>query len=114
MSADCLFCKIVAGDIPSTEVFRDGRVMAFEDIHPAAPQHILVVPLEHVGMLASATERHEALIGHMVIVADGIAAERGVQNSGYRLTVNQGTDSGQEVEHLHLHITGGRKLGPIA
>ena len=114
MTADCLFCQIVSGDIPSTEVYRDDRVMAFEDISPSAPQHVLVVPVAHITFLRTADESHESLIGHMALVADRIAAERGVQTSGFRLTINQGPDSGQAVDHLHLHMTGGRKLGPIA
>lgn len=114
MAPDCLFCKIVSGDIPATEVFRDDRVMAFEDINPVAPKHVLVVPVEHVTFLRTAGDSHEALIGHMALVADRIAAERDVQISGFRLTINQGPDSGQEVDHLHMHMTGGRKLGPIA
>lgn len=114
MNANCLFCKIVSGDIPSTQVYRDERVMAFEDINPVAPEHVLVVPVGHITFLRAADESHEALIGHMALVADQIAAERGVQASGYRLTINQGQDSGQVVDHLHVHMTGGRQLGPIA
>ena len=114
MSADCLFCKIVSGEIPSTEVYRDDRVVAFEDINPIAPQHVLVVPVRHITFLHTADDSDESLIGHMALIADRIAAERGIQNSGFRLTINQGPDSGQEVDHLHMHMTGGRKLGPIA
>jgi histidine triad (HIT) family protein len=114
MDRDCLFCNIVSGDIPSTRVYRDDRVMAFRDINPIAPQHILVIPLQHLTFLRTADESHEALIGHMAVTADRIAAEQGIQDSGFRLTINQGSDAGQEVDHLHLHITGGRKLGQIA
>ena len=114
MDRDCLFCNIVSGDIPSTRVYRDDRVMAFRDINPIAPQHILVIPLQHLTFLRTADESHEALIGHMAVTADRIAAEQGIQDSGFRLTINQGSDTGQEVDHLHLHITGGRKLGQIA
>lgn len=114
MNADCLFCKIVAGDVPSAEVYRDDRVMVFEDINPAAPQHVLIVPVEHITSLRTTDDSHEALVGHMALIADRIAVERGVQTSGFRLTINQGPDSGQEVDHLHMHMTGGRKLGPIA
>lgn len=114
MSVDCLFCKIVAGDVPSTEVYRDDRVMVFEDINPTAPQHVLIVPVEHITFLRTADDSHEALVGHMALIADRIAGERGIQTSGFRLTINQGPDSGQEVDHLHMHMTGGRKLGPIA
>jgi histidine triad (HIT) family protein len=113
MDPDCLFCKIISGDIPSTEVYRDDRVMAFLDIAPAAPEHILVIPLEHVTFLREADESHEALIGHMTLAADRIARERGIQDSGYRLTINQGPDAGQEVDHLHMHVLGGQRLGRV-
>ncbi len=114
MDPDCLFCKIISGDIPSTEVYRDDRVMAFLDIAPAAPEHILVIPLQHITFLRTNDESHEALIGHMALTADRIALDRGIQDSGYRLTINQGPDAGQEVDHLHMHVTGGRRLGVIA
>ena len=114
MDPDCLFCKIVAGDIPSTEVYRDDRVMAFLDIGPSAPEHILVIPLQHITFLRDADDSHEALIGHMALTADRIASERCIQDTGYRLTINQGPDAGQEVDHLHMHLLGGRRLGGIA
>jgi len=114
MDPDCLFCKIGAGDIPSTEVYRDDRVMAFLDIAPSAPEHILVIPLQHITFLRDADDSHEALIGHMALTADRIASERGIQDTGYRLTINQGPDAGQEVDHLHMHLLGGRRLGGIA
>ena len=114
MDQDCLFCKIISGDIPSTEVHRDDRVVAFLDIAPAAPEHILVIPLEHLTFLRDADESHEALIGHMALTAARIAQQRGIQDSGYRLTINQGPDAGQDVDHLHLHVVGGQKLGRIA
>jgi histidine triad (HIT) family protein len=114
MDPDCLFCKIISGDIPSTEVYRDDRVMAFLDIAPAAPEHILVIPLEHITFLRDADDSYEALIGHMALAADRIAFDRCIQDSGYRLTINQGPDAGQDVDHLHMHIVGGQKLGRIA
>ena len=113
MDTDCLFCKIVAGDIPSTEVYRDDSVIAFLDINPVAPEHVLVIPLEHITFLRYAYDSDEALIGHMALTADRIAREHGIQDSGYRLTINQGLDAGQEVDHLHMHLLGGRKLGRI-
>jgi histidine triad (HIT) family protein len=88
--------------------------MAFLDIAPAAPEHILVIPLEHITFLRDADDSHEALIGHMALAADRIAFDRGIQDSGYRLTINQGPDAGQDVDHLHMHIVGGQKLGRIA
>jgi len=113
MDPDCLFCKIISGDIPSTEVYRDDSVIAFLDIAPAAPEHILVIPLEHITFLRDADDSDKALIGHMALAADRIALECGIQDSGYRLTINQGLDAGQEVDHLHMHLLGGRKLGRI-
>ena len=113
MDSNCLFCKIILGDIPSTEVYRDDSVIAFLDIAPVAAEHILVIPLTHITFLRDSDDSDEALIGHMALVADRIALERGIQNSGYRLTINQGLDAGQEVDHLHMHLLGGRKLGRI-
>ena len=111
MASECLFCKIISGEIPSTQVYRDERVMAFLDITPVAPEHVLVVPLEHLTFLDLVDH---SLIGYMALAGDRIASERGIRESGFRLTMNQGEDSGQEIDHLHLHITGGHPLGPIA
>ena len=111
--SDCIFCKIVAGEIPSAAVYRDESVMAFEDVSPLAPTHVLVVPASHVGRLAGLSDSDEKLLGHMVTVADQIAAERGIQHRGYRLVINQGEEAGQAVEHLHLHLIGGRPLGAL-
>ena len=113
MDSDCLFCKIISGDILSIEVYRDDRVMAFLDIAPVAPEHILVIPLQHVTFLRDADESHEALIGHLALAADRIARGRDIQDSGYRLTINQGPDAGQEVDHLHMHLLGGQRLGRV-
>ncbi len=109
----CIFCKIVAGEIPGTPVYRDDRVTAFDDINPAAPTHVLVVPTDHVGFLRDMDESTETLLGHMVLVAKEVAAERGIEGSGYRLVLNQGQDAGQMVDHLHLHLIGGRPLGAL-
>ncbi len=113
MADECVFCSIVTGDIPSTEAYRDDRVMAFDDINPSAPVHVLVVPTSHVTFLRDASEEHEALIGRMALVADRIAAEKGLRDGGYRLTINQGRDAGQVVDHLHMHMLGGGRLGPL-
>ncbi len=114
MDQDCVFCNIVSGAIPSTEVYRDDRVMAFLGIDPVAPQHIIVIPVEHVTFLSNAVESHEPVIGHMALMADRIALERGIRDSGYRLTINQRSDADQSVDHLHMHVIGGRPLGPMA
>lgn len=111
---DCLFCKIAQGELPSEAVYRDDRVLAFEDISPSAPVHLLVIPISHVTFLSGLDERSEALIGHMTLVARDLAQQQGVDESGYRLVINQGADAGQMVDHLHLHLLGGAPLGGLA
>lgn len=111
MPADCLFCRIAAGDIPATIVHEDDLVIAFRDIEPRAPTHILVVPREHLGSAADLDDGHEPLLGRIVAVANRLAAAEGVAETGYRLVTNIGGDGGQSVEHLHLHLLGGRHLG---
>lgn len=110
MSDDCLFCKIIAGDIPSTEVYRDDDVFAFEDINPAAPIHILVIPTKHLKDVATANEEDTALLGKLMLVANKIADEKGLTEKGFRYVINTGSDGGQTVYHLHLHVIGGRAL----
>ncbi|MBI4306697.1 MAG: histidine triad nucleotide-binding protein [Chloroflexi bacterium] len=111
---NCIFCKIVAGQIPSTQVHRDESVMAFNDIRPLAPTHILVIPLEHVTFVNQTRAEDEKLIGHMVRVGGSVAQKAGIEKSGYRISINQGRDAGQELDHLHLHVLGGRPLGRSA
>jgi histidine triad (HIT) family protein len=108
-----LFEKIIAGDLPATVVYRDDRVIAFLDIRPAAPVHILIVPHKPIPTADDIADQDESLIGHMVIVARDIARSQGIAKSGYRLIVNCNADGGQEVYHLHLHLLGGRPLGPM-
>ena len=108
-----LFEKIIAGDLPATVVYRDSRVIAFLDIRPAAPIHILIVPHKPIPTVNDVEDSDEALIGHMVLVARDIAKQQGIAESGYRLIVNCNADGGQEVYHLHLHLLGGRPLGPM-
>jgi histidine triad (HIT) family protein len=108
-----LFEKIIAGELPATVVYRDARVIAFLDIRPAAPVHILIVPHKPIPTVNDIEASDEALIGHMVIVARDIAKQQGIAESGYRLIVNCNADGGQEVYHLHLHLLGGRPLGPM-
>lgn len=104
--SDCLFCRIVAGEIPSRRVFEDDRTYAFEDIAPKAPTHVLVVPKEHVDGIAAADD--EALVGHVFVTAARIARDRGLAD--YRLVVNNGEGAGQSVFHLHVHLLAGRTL----
>ena len=108
-----LFEKIIAGELPANFVYRDSRVVAFMDIRPAAPVHILIVPNKVIPTTDDIEDADEALLGHMVIVARDLARQHGVAKSGYRLILNCNPDSGQEVYHLHLHLIGGRPLGPM-
>lgn len=111
MENDCLFCKIIKGEIPSSKVYEDEDVLAFRDINPVAPIHILLIPKKHISSLAEVREEDGGLIAKMHQVVNKIAKQEGFENSGYRLIVNCGKDSGQEVMHLHFHILAGAKLG---
>ena len=108
-----IFSKIIAKEIPSDIVYQDDRVTAFKDINPQAPTHILIVPNKEIPTVNDVTEEDEALLGHLFIVARKIAEEQGIAENGYRLLINCGSDGGQEVFHLHMHLLGGRKLGPM-
>lgn len=106
----CLFCKIVAGTIPCDEVFSDENFLAFRDIAPQAPTHILLIPRTHLTGLADLQDNHAGLIGEMMVRGSKIAAQEHLAAGGYRFVINCGADGGQMVDHLHLHILGGRKL----
>ena len=106
---DCLFCKIIAGDIPSAKVYEDDTVLAFRDIAPQAPTHILVIPKEHISGCNGVTPDNSGVVAHMFQVIPQIAAAEGLVN-GYRIVSNCGEDAGQTVPHLHFHILGGKKL----
>ena len=107
--ADCLFCKIIAGDIPSTKVYEDDSVFAFRDIAPQAPTHILVIPKAHISGCDGVTMDNSAVVAHIFEVIPKIAAAEGLTN-GYRVVSNCGSDAGQTVQHLHFHILGGKAL----
>ena len=111
LATDCLFCKIIAGEIPSTEVYSDDDIYAFRDINPAAPTHLLVIPKKHLTDVKSADAEDEALMGKLLLRANDIAAEQGLTDDGFRYVINTGSNGGQTVFHLHLHILGGRQLG---
>lgn len=111
MTDTCIFCKIIAGAIPSQTVYRDDLVTAFRDIAPIAPTHILIVPNQHIPSLAEMGEAHAELVGRVVKVANDLAASEGIAESGYRFITNVGPDSGQAVFHVHFHLLGGRSLG---
>ncbi len=107
---NCIFCKIINGEAPSTIVFRDERATAFRDLHPVAPTHILVVPNKHIGSVNDVALEDESVLGHLFLVAQQIAEQEGIAASGYRLIVNNGPDANQVVFHLHLRILGGGRL----
>lgn len=106
----CLFCKIVAGQIPCTKLYEDEHILAFEDINPQAPVHALVIPKTHLSTLDDASPEHQALLGQVMLVGAQIAREKGVAQSGYRSIINCRESAGQVVFHLHLHIMGGRDM----
>ena len=107
---DCVFCQIVAGKIPSETLYQDEEVIAFRDINPLAPTHVLIIPKRHIASLAQLTDDEMPLVGHMARVANQLAREEGVAESGYRLVINSGEQGGQLVPHLHMHLLGGRRL----
>jgi histidine triad (HIT) family protein len=107
---DCIFCRIVAGEIPADIVYQDGELLAFRDINPQAPTHILIIPKSHIPSLTNITEKHRALMGNIVLLAKNLAEKEGISDKGYRLSVSTGADGGQLVPHVHFHLLGGRKL----
>ena len=112
MAQDCLFCRMAGGEIPVDTLYRDDRCFVLRDIHPRAPVHLLIIPLQHFEYPKDMTEASEALVGHLFTVAREMAQREGVATEGYRLATNQGDNAGQTIPHLHLHLVGGRKLGP--
>ena len=107
---DCLFCKIIAGQIPGALVYQDERLVAFKDINPQAPMHVLVVPRRHIASLNELNAGDDGLVGEMVRRAAALAAEHGHAEHGYRTVFNCNADAGQTVFHIHLHVLGGRRL----
>ncbi len=110
---DCLFCKMVEKEIPTEIVYEDADVMAFKDIAPKAPVHVLIIPKKHLENVEDAAAEDQLLLGKIQLVAQKLARELGIADTGYRVLTNCGTDSGQEVYHLHYHLVGGRTLGDI-
>lgn len=107
---DCIFCKIIAGEIPSNKVYEDDTVLAFHDINPQMPVHVIIIPKTHIASAADVNEENSAVISHIFEVIAKIAKELGLDN-GYRIINNCGEDGGQTVKHLHFHLLGGEKLG---
>ncbi len=108
MSENCLFCKIAGGTIPSAKVYEDEVCVAFNDISPQAPTHILIIPREHFASLDKAASGHQATLGHLLLTAAEIARDKGFSEDGYRVVINTNADGGQTVFHLHVHLLGGR------
>lgn len=107
---DCLFCKIVSGDIPAEILYQDEQVLAFRDISPQAPTHILIIPKRHITTINDIAEEDAKLIGQMVLTAKKLAAQEGLAEDGYRLAMNCNENGGQSVYHIHLHLLGGRRM----
>jgi histidine triad (HIT) family protein len=110
---DCIFCKIVEGSLPSKKVFENDKVLAFQDIQPAAPVHILIIPKAHIASMNDVGSGDWEVMGEVLKAAQHIAKEQGIAESGYRLINNCGPDGGQVVFHLHFHLLGGEKLAPL-
>ena len=109
--ADCVFCKIISGEIKTDFLYKDDDVVAFKDIKPATPVHFLVVPVKHIPNPDAIADEDRAIFGKMFQVAGKVAKELGIEESGYRMVVNIGPDAGQEIFHIHIHILGGKKFG---
>jgi len=110
MTMDCIFCRIAGGEIESEKVYEDDEIVAFADIDPKAPVHILVIPRRHIPNIADAESGDAELVGRLFLVGNRVARERGIAEGGYRLVINSGPDAGQAVDHVHLHLLGGRKM----
>ncbi|MCQ6558334.1 histidine triad nucleotide-binding protein [Paenibacillus mendelii] len=110
---DCIFCKIIEGSIPSKKVFENERIIAFHDIQPAAPVHILIIPKKHIPTMNDVAAEDDALVAEIFTVARQIAKEQGIDETGYRLVNNCNSEGGQVVYHLHIHLLGGKKLSTL-
>ena len=110
MAEECIFCRIVAGKVPSDIIYQDEDFLAFRDILPKAPTHVLIIPKAHITSVAELTEGQQKLAGRLIIIAKNLAEKEGIAKKGYRLVINTGPEGGQLVPHLHLHLIGGRKL----
>ena len=108
MSADCIFCKIIAGELPTTVVYETDDVLAFPDLHAQAPHHYLIIPKQHIASLKEATD--EIILGKLLLAAKQVAINAGIADSGFRTNINCGDDGGQTVYHIHVHVLGGRRM----
>ncbi|HJX69226.1 MAG TPA: histidine triad nucleotide-binding protein [Dehalococcoidia bacterium] len=110
MAEECIFCRIVAGEIPADIVYQDEDFLAFRDIMPRAPTHVLIIPRIHITSVAELTDGQQKLAGRLIIIAKNLAKKQGIAGKGYRLVINCGPEGGQVVPHLHLHLLGGRQM----
>jgi histidine triad (HIT) family protein len=110
MAEECIFCRIVAGEVPSDIIYQDEDFLAFRDISPQAPTHVLIIPKIHITSLAKLTGGQQKLVGRLIIIAKNLAEKEGIAKKGYRLVINCGPEGGQVVPHFHLHLIGGRRL----
>ncbi len=110
MAGECIFCRIVAGELPANMVYQDEHFLAFRDILPRAPTHVLIIPKTHITSATELTEEQQELAGRLIIIAKNLAEKEGIAKNGYRLVINCGHEGGQLVPHLHLHLIGGRQL----
>jgi histidine triad (HIT) family protein len=107
---DCIFCKIASGAIPADKVYSDDEFVAFRDVHPQAPVHIVIIPRRHIQSVNDLKDSDQTLAGKMMLIARNVAEKEGVAKSGYRLSINCGSDGTQEVQHIHMHVLGGKLL----
>ena len=114
MNENCLFCRMSQGTVPVDKVYEDEKIFAIKDINPRAPVHVMIIPREHIASAAEITDAEGPLLSHIFATANRVAQSQNVDKSGYRLTFNVGNDGGQTIYHLHLHLLGGRELGPEA
>jgi len=110
MAEQCIFCRIVSGEVPSDIVYQDEDFLAFRDMSPQAPTHVLIIPRTHIGSVKELSEGQQDFVGRLMVIAKELAEREGIAESGYRLVMNSGPDGGQLVPHLHVHLIGGRKL----
>jgi histidine triad (HIT) family protein len=110
MAEECIFCRIVAGEVPANIIYQDEGFLAFRDILPRAPTHVLIIPKTHITSVAELTEEQQEIAGRLIIIAKNLAEKEGIAKKGYRLVINCGSEGGQLVPHLHLHLIGGRRL----
>ena len=108
--AECIFCKIASGEIKTNFVYEDDEVLAFHDLKPQAPVHVIIIPTKHIPRISDIEEKNKALVGKLVVTANKIAREKNIDSSGFRLVMNCNEDAGQEVFHIHLHLLGGRQF----